>query len=86
MKFERLTVPDWPLPDLVAFNERVRGVLDPWWQRVWVKGSHRLGVIAALFVLMFSGLMWMLFRKRSLPSSQTLLAYQAAASDQRPGL
>ena len=37
MKFERLNVPDWPLPDLVAFNERVHGVVDPWWARVWVR-------------------------------------------------
>jgi penicillin-binding protein 1A len=33
MKFERLTVPDLPLPDMVAFNRRVRERIDPWWQR-----------------------------------------------------
>ena len=37
MKFERLNVPNWPLPDLVAFNERVHAVVDPWWARVWVR-------------------------------------------------
>ena len=40
MKFERLNVPAWPLPDFVAFNERVHGVVDPWWARVWV-GTRR---------------------------------------------
>ena len=38
MKFERLTVPDWPLPDLVAFNRKVHERIDPWWQRKWVRG------------------------------------------------
>ena len=37
MKFERLNVPDWQLPDLVAFNARVHAVVDPWWARVWVR-------------------------------------------------
>ena len=37
MKFERLNVPEWPLPDLVAFNQRVHERIDPWWQRRWVR-------------------------------------------------
>ena len=37
MKFERLNVPQWPLPDLVAFNERVHERIDPWWERKWVR-------------------------------------------------
>src|ERR1700751_2236083 len=71
MKFERLNVPDWPLPDLVAFNERVHEFVDPWWQRRWVRWIS--WAIAGLFVL-FSA-MWIYFAS-GLPSSQTLLAYQ----------
>jgi len=71
MKFERLNVPDWPLPDLVAFNERVHEFIDPWWQRRWVRWIS--WAIAGLFVL-FSA-MWIYFAS-GLPSSQTLLAYQ----------
>ena len=37
MKFERLNVPAWPLPDLVAFNNRVHEWVDPWWQHKWVR-------------------------------------------------
>ena len=40
MKFERLTIPDWQLPDLVAFNQRVHERVDPWWQRRWVRRRH----------------------------------------------
>jgi penicillin-binding protein 1A len=31
MKFERLSVPHLPMPDLVAFNRRVHERIDPWW-------------------------------------------------------
>ncbi|MFL6763818.1 MAG: penicillin-binding protein 1A [Sphingomicrobium sp.] len=71
MKFERLTVPNWPLPDLVAFNERVHGIVDPWWARVWVR--RVAWTFAALFTLFAA--MWIYFAS-GLPSSQTLLAYQ----------
>src|SRR5690242_15678102 len=71
MKFERLTVPDWPLPDLVAFNERVHGIVDPWWRRRWVRLIT--WIVASLFVLVSA--MWIYFAS-GLPSSQTLLAYQ----------
>jgi len=37
MKFERLNVPDWPLPDLVAFNRRVHERINPLWRRRWVR-------------------------------------------------
>jgi penicillin-binding protein 1A len=72
MKFERLNVPDWPLPDLVAFNQRVHEVVDPWWQRLWVRrltwaGLGLFALVAAVWIYFASGL----------PSSQTLLAYQA---------
>jgi|KBSMisStandDraft_5_1062788.scaffolds.fasta_scaffold37918_2 penicillin-binding protein 1A len=71
MKFERLNVPDWPLPDLVAFNERVHGIVDPWWQRKWVRlitwaFAGLFGLVAAMWIYFASGL----------PSSQSLLAYQ----------
>ena len=37
MKFERLTVPQLPLPDLVAFNQRVHERIDPWLEHPWVR-------------------------------------------------
>jgi len=71
MKFERLNVPEWPLPDLVAFNGRVHGIVDPWWQRRWVRritwgATGLFTLLAAVWIYFASGL----------PSSQTLLAYQ----------
>src|SRR5690348_7524615 len=71
MKFERLNVPEWPLPDLVAFNERVHAVVDPWWARRWVR--FIAWAAAGLFALVAA--MWVYFAS-GLPSSQTLLAYQ----------
>ena len=71
MKFERLTSPDWQLPDLVAFNERVHNWVDPLWARRWVRWLSWAG--AALFVLVAA--MWIYFAA-GLPSAQTLLAYQ----------
>src|SRR3954452_22993675 len=73
MKFERLNVPDWPLPDLVAFNERVHAIVDPWWGRRWVRlltwaAAGLFALFAAMSIYFASGL----------PSSQTLLAYQPA--------
>jgi penicillin-binding protein 1A len=71
MKFERLTPPDWQLPDLVAFNERVHEWIDPWWAYRWVRLVAWAG--AALFVLFAA--MWIYFAS-GLPSAQTLLAYK----------
>jgi penicillin-binding protein 1A len=71
MKFERLNVPQWPLPDLVAFNARVHERIDPWWARRWVRWIS--WTLAGLFTLV--GAMWIYFAS-GLPSSQTLLAYQ----------
>jgi penicillin-binding protein 1A len=71
MKFERLNVPDWQLPDLVAFNERVHGVIDPWWERRWVRFIS--WAAAALFASFTA--FWIYFAS-GLPSSETLLAYQ----------
>jgi penicillin-binding protein 1A len=71
MKFERLNVPEWPLPDLVAFNRRVHGIVDPWWERRWVRW---IGWAAAALFALFAA-MWIYFAS-GLPSSQTLLAYQ----------
>ena len=71
MKFERLTPPDWELPDLVAFNDRVHEWIDPWWERKWVRWISWAG--ATLFALFAA--MWIYFAA-GLPSSQTLLAYQ----------
>jgi penicillin-binding protein 1A len=71
MKFERLNVPGWQLPDLVAFNERVHEWIDPWWERKWVRRLTWAG--AGLFTLFAA--VWIYFAS-GLPSSQTLLAYQ----------
>src|SRR5436305_1821872 len=71
MKFERLTVPNWPVPDLVAFNNRVHEWVDPWWAHRWVRFIAWAG--AALFTLF--GATWLYFAS-GLPSSESLLAYQ----------
>src|SRR5690242_11055266 len=71
MKFERLNVPAWQLPDLVAFNARVHDWVDPWWRRRWV----RLITWAAAALLALVGAMWIYFAS-GLPSAQSLLAYQ----------
>src|SRR5215218_8823736 len=71
MKFERLSVPDLPLPDLVAFNARVHERIDPWWRNKWVR--RVTWAFAAGFALFAA--MWIYFAS-GLPSSQTLLAYQ----------
>lgn len=71
MKFERLNVPDWPLPDLVAFNNRVHEWVDPWWENAWVR--RVTWAAAALFVLFAA--VWIYFAS-TLPSAEYLLAYQ----------
>ena len=71
MRFERLTVPQWPLPDLVAFNERVRERIDPWWRRPWI----RRGTWAGLGLFTLFAAVWLYFAS-GLPSSEKLLAYQ----------
>jgi penicillin-binding protein 1A len=71
MKFERLTVPDWQLPDLVAFNRRVHERLDPWFERRWVR---RLAWTAFGGFLFFASV-WVYFAA-GLPSSEKLLAYE----------
>src|SRR4051794_16681461 len=71
MKFERLTVPNWPAPDLVAFNNRVHEWVDPWWAHRWVRFIAWAG--AALFTLFAAT--WIYFAS-GLPSSESLLAYQ----------
>jgi penicillin-binding protein 1A len=71
MKFERLNVPDWPLPDLVAFNQRVHEWVDPWWEHKWV----RRGIWTGLGLFAFFAAVWLYFAS-GLPSSQSLLAYQ----------
>src|SRR5918993_3198784 len=71
MKFERLTVPALPLPDLVAFNERVHERVDPWFERRWV----RRGAWFAGLGFLFFAAVWLFFAT-GLPSSEKLLAYQ----------
>ena len=81
MKFERLNVPDWQLPDLVAFNERVHEWVDPWWARRWVRCIAWAG--AALFALFAA--MWIYFASRpALVADPARLS--AAAPDQRSRL
>jgi penicillin-binding protein 1A len=71
MKFDRLTVPSWPLPDMVAFNRRVHDRVDPLWQRWWVRWTT--WAILALFTIFAAG--WLYFAA-GLPSSEKLLAYE----------
>ena len=71
MKFERLNVPHWELPDLVAFNERVHERIDPWWEHKWVRRGT--WTFAGLFA--FFAAIWIYFAS-GLPSSESLLAYQ----------
>jgi penicillin-binding protein 1A len=71
MKFERLSPPSIPLPDLVAFNARVHERVDPWFQRKSVK---RLSIAGAALFGLFAAV-WLYFAT-GLPSAQTLLAYQ----------
>jgi penicillin-binding protein 1A len=71
MKFERLPIPDWELPDLVAFNQRVHERIDPLWEHKWIRRITWTGV--GLFALFAA--VWIYFAS-GLPSSQTLLAYQ----------
>ena len=71
MKFQRLTPPRIPAPDLVEFNRRVRERIGPWFERRWVR---RLSIAAAALFAIFAGV-W-LYSATGLPSAQTLLAYQ----------
>ena len=71
MKFERLSPPNVPLPDLVEFNRRVHERLDPFFGRRWIK---RAAIIGAVLFALFSGV-WLYFAT-GLPSADTLLAYQ----------
>jgi len=71
MKLQSLTLPDWKLPDLVEFNRRVHGRIDPWWERVWVRRAAWAGL--ALFTLFAA--VWLYFAT-GLPSSDKLLAYE----------
>jgi penicillin-binding protein 1A len=71
MKFERLSVPHVPLPDLVEFNRRVHERVDPLFARRWVR---RVAWIALGGFLFFAAL-WVFFA-HGLPSSEKLLSYQ----------
>jgi penicillin-binding protein 1A len=71
MKFERLSVPRLPLPDLLSFNRRVHRYVDPWFKRRWIR---RLSWIALAAFLLFASV-WVYFAS-GLPSSEKLLAYQ----------
>ncbi len=71
MKFESLTPPSIPMPDLVEFNRRVHVYLDPIFERRWVK---RLAIVGAILFTLFAGI-WVYFAT-GLPSAEKLLAYQ----------
>ena len=71
MKFESLSPPNVPMPDLVEFNRRVRDRLEPVFGRRWVK---HLAIVGAILFALFSGV-WLYFAT-GLPSADTLLAYQ----------
>ena len=71
MRADRLSASQFQLPDLVAFNQRVRERIDPWLEKTWVR---RLGLVALAGFVLFSG-MWLYFAS-GLPTSEKLLAYQ----------
>ena len=71
MKFERLNVPSWELPDLVAFNRRVHDRVDPWWDKAWVRRLTWVGLAGFTFF----AAVWLYFAT-GLPSSEKLLAYE----------
>jgi penicillin-binding protein 1A len=61
------------LPDMVAFNQRVHARVDPWFTRRPVRyASYGLGALFIVFAATW------LFFSAGLPSSEKLLAYQAA--------
>ena len=71
MDLARYRLENWPLPDLVAFNQRVHERVDPYWENRRVRRATWTGL--GLFTLF--ALVWIYFAS-GLPSSQTLLAYQ----------
>src|SRR5689334_9903747 len=71
MQFERLNIPSWELPDLVAFNARVHDRVDPYWERKWVRRLTWAGLAGFTF---FAAI-WLYFAT-GLPSSEKLLAYE----------
>ena len=66
-----MAFPTIPLPDLVAFNQRVRSRIDPWFERRWVRRLSWAGVAA--FIIGSIVFVWF---ATGLPSSEKLLAYQ----------
>ena len=71
MRVESLKASSLPLPDLAAFNRRIRERTDPLLDRPWVR---RLGYLFAAGFVLFAGV-WLYFAS-GLPSSEKLLAYQ----------
>jgi len=70
-KLPKLDVDNWPLPDMVAFNQKVHDRVDPWFARKWVR---RLAWLALAGLVALS-VIWAYFAS-GLPSSEKLLAYQ----------
>ena len=71
MTLGRLTLPHLRLPNLVLFNWRVHLVIDPWFERLWV----RRAAWAAGAAFLFFAVVWLFFAT-GLPTSDKLLAYQ----------
>jgi len=71
MRADRLSASQFQLPDLVAFNQRVRERIDPWLEKKWIR---RGGILLLAGFVLFSGI-WLYFAS-GLPSSEKLLAYQ----------
>ena len=71
MTSERLTILNWQLPDMLAFNQRVHDRVDPYWEKKWLRRVTWTGL--GLFAL-FAGI-WVYFAA-GLPSSESLLAYR----------
>ena len=60
-----------PLPDLVAFNARVRDRLDPVFKRRWVRRAAWALVVGYVFFVA----LWLFFAN-GLPSSEKLMSYE----------
>jgi penicillin-binding protein 1A len=66
MKFPQL-----PIPDLVAFNQRVHARVDPWWEKLWVRR-----VTWSALAIFAVGTLTFIYFAAGLPTSEKLLAYQ----------
>ena len=68
---QRMAPPPIKIPDLVAFNKRVRARIEPWFEHKWIRRLAWAGAGAFFF-----GTLVFVYFAAGLPSSEELLAYQ----------